>query len=81
MRCSVLSVAHSNTSSGSSSSASSKAMVVAVMALGLGWVLPGLGAAPGGRVGLGGAVVPGPRGFLVLGNGEFAGGLTGIAGH
>jgi hypothetical protein len=27
-------------------------MVVAVMALGLGWVLPGLGAAPGGRVGL-----------------------------
>ena len=29
-------------------------MVVAVMVLGLGWVLPGFGAAPGGRVGLGG---------------------------
>ena len=25
-----------------------------IIALGLGWVLPGLGAAPGGRVGLGG---------------------------
>ena len=60
---------------------STKTRMRLVMALGLGQVLPGLGAAPGGRVESLGAVVPNPCGFLVLGNGEPASGLAGVAGH